>query len=104
MGGTLLGGLEPPCGVHSMKGSNGIKVTEHKVAKEVPPEVTAAPVKRPPEVQWHNGHKLMVNHDPITHYRCEQCGIEGRIYLTPFNEKCDKAKETAMNPWDYYGS
>jgi hypothetical protein len=64
-----------------------IKVTEYKVPKPAP-EVAEAPVVPKPEIKYHNGHKLVVTHSPITCYRCEFCAIEGRIYLTPFTEAC----------------
>ena len=52
---------------------------------EKPPEP-----KKPLE-RFHNKHRLNISQDGFCNIKCMRCGIEGRTYLTPFEEECTKA-------------
>lgn len=93
MGGVGIGGSIDSAqrtlirNVDSQWTPENIKIREYKVAKPAP-EPVSVPEPQKPEIRWHNAHKLIVTHSPVTSYRCEHCGIEGRIYLTPFTDQC----------------
>lgn len=97
-----MGGIMPGVGIHTMKKQEAytqgnIKVTEHKVAKEV-----VEPEPEPKRVEmgqrFHKGHRIQYSKDTFCYMKCLNCGIIGRTYLIPFEEPCEKQQ---AHEYDY---
>lgn len=77
---------------------DNIKVTERKVEKPPEPEAPAPnPVLK--GQRFYKGHRIEYTKDSFCNMKCLNCGIEGRTYLTPFENDCEQA---SAHEYDYF--